>query len=124
MAKTKHSQTEKPVWLKYTPEEVKAIITKLAEKGLTSEKIGLVLRDSYGIPKTKLFKFKIGQVLKEKRAYIDSAIKNLNLSLEKQKKHSEKHKQDQKTKRAVTITSAKIKKLKEYNKKKGHVSSD
>ena len=32
MTKTKSPEIEKPVWLKYTEEEVKAIIQKLAKK--------------------------------------------------------------------------------------------
>ena len=64
MPKTKQSEElEKPVWLKYTEEEVKAIIQKLAGQGLTSEKIGLILRDQYGIPKVKIYKIKIKDVL-------------------------------------------------------------
>ncbi len=60
------NKLEKPVWLKYTKEEVEAIILKLANKNLTSEKIGLVLRDQYGIPGARLYGIKIKQVLVEK----------------------------------------------------------
>ena len=70
MTKNKEkAKTEKPVWLKYTPEEVKAIILKLANKDMTAEKIGLTLRDQYGIPKVKLYGFKIKEVLEEKDKY-------------------------------------------------------
>ena len=56
MAKT---ELKKPTWLKYTKSEVEAIILKLAGKGLTAEKIGLTLRDQYGIPNVKLYDLKI-----------------------------------------------------------------
>ena len=36
---------------------LKEIILKLADKGLTAEKIGLTLRDQYGIPKIKIYGF-------------------------------------------------------------------
>jgi len=66
MAKSKTEQkTEKPLWLKYTEEEVKAIIHKLSNQGLTAEKIGLYLRDQYGIPTIKLYGIKIKDVLEE-----------------------------------------------------------
>ena len=55
-------EIEKPVWLKYTEDEVKAIILKLAKQGLTSEKIGLVLRDQYGIPNASLYGIKIKKI--------------------------------------------------------------
>lgn len=124
MTKTKENKMEKPVWLKYTDKEVKAIILKLAEKGLTSEKIGLVLRDQYGIPKTKLYKIKIGKVLKENKKYQDSTYKNLNIKLEKIIKHFEKNKQDKKSERALIITKAKFKKIKDYNEKRGNPESN
>ena len=67
MATTKKSTSEKPklakpVWLKYTEKEVKEIILNIIKKQpeITSEKIGLILRDTFGIPKTKIYGFKIG----------------------------------------------------------------
>ena len=67
----KTSKIEKPVWLKYTKEEVKAIVLKLADKGLTAEKIGLTLRDQYGIPKAKIYNLKISKILKEQNKLVD-----------------------------------------------------
>ena len=51
--------------MKYTEEEVKSIILKLGNKGMTAEKIGLTLRDQYGIPKVSLYRLRIKKVLKE-----------------------------------------------------------
>ena len=117
MAKAKKSM-EKPVWLKYTEDEVKSIILKLAEKGLTSEKIGLVLRDQYGIPKTKLYNIKLSQVLKEKGKYEEPTVINLTRKLEKLTAHNKKHHGDKKTERSLIITKAKLKKRQEYLAKK------
>ena len=109
---------EKPVWLKYSEDEVKAIIIKLANKGLTSEKIGLTLRDQYGIPKVKLFNLKIRKVLQEQNKFEDPSVKNLNLKLENVIKHYSKNKQDKKAERSLIITRAKLKKRKDYNTRK------
>lgn len=116
MARTKKSETrlEKPVWLKYTEEEVKAIILKLANKGLTSEKIGLTLRDQYGIPKVRLYNIKIKKILDEHNKYQDSNILNLTKKQEKLTEHNKKNKQDKKSLRSMTITKAKLKKRQEY----------
>lgn len=122
MAKSK-TQVEKPLWLKYTEDEVKAIIIKLAEKGLTSEKIGLILRDQYGIPKTKTYGFKISKILKEKNIYQDATSKNLDIKLKNIIRHAEKNRQDKKAGRSLIITQAKLKKIKDYNKKKGNVEA-
>ena len=120
MAKSKKSEkkTEKPVWLKYTAEEVKAIILKLANKGMTAEKIGLALRDQYGIPKTKLYGFKIKEVLEEKDKYDDPNIKNLKTHLDKIQEHYKKNKGDKKAERSLMIIKAQLKKREEYLTKK------
>lgn len=109
---------EKPVWLKFSEEDVIAIILKLAKQGLTSEKIGLELRDTYGLPTTKLYGRKISKILKENGLYKDSTLKNLEQNQANLVKHLEKNKQDKKTKRALTIITARISELKKYKKRK------
>ncbi|OCF54889.1 40S ribosomal protein S13 [Kwoniella sp. B9012] len=42
-----------PSWSKATPEEVSDQIFKLARRGLSPSQIGVVLRDSHGIPQVK-----------------------------------------------------------------------
>jgi small subunit ribosomal protein S15 len=118
MSKTKKQQLDKPVWLKYTESEVKAIILKLSEKGLTSEKIGLVLRDQYGIPKVKIYNLKINKVLKEHNKLGEPGLINLEKKLEELDKHNKKNRKDRVAERSVIITKAKIKKQKEYLEKK------
>ena len=115
MPKTKKTEKlEKPVWLKYTEDEVKEIILKLAEKVLTSEKIGLALRDQYGIPKTKIYNIKIGQVLKEKNKFIEPALSNLQKRTERIEEHYKKNKQDKKAGRSLILVKAKLKIVKDY----------
>lgn len=109
---------EKPTWLKYSEEEVKAIILKLANKGMTAEKIGLTLRDQYGIPKVKLYGLKIKEVLEEKGKYVDPDVHNLKEKLEKIAAHYKKHKGDKKSERALIITKSKLKKREDYLVKK------
>lgn len=113
-AKKQEKKTEKPVWLKYTAEEVKGIILKLVNKGMTSEKIGLTLRDQYGIPRVKLYGFKIKEVLKEKEKYEDPNVHNLKKNLDIIVEHNKKNKGDKKAERALTITKVKLKKREEY----------
>ncbi len=107
---------KKPVWLKYTEAEVKEIILKIIEKSpeLTSEKIGLILRDNYGIPTVSIYRFKISEVLKEAGKYKSPDSENLRVKQAKLEKHIEKNHGDQKTKRSLIITKAKLKKVTEY----------
>lgn len=110
------STLKKPVWLKYTETEVKEIILKIIEKNpeITSEKIGLVLRDNYGIPKTKIYGFRISQVLKESNKYVSPDEKNLTKKAEKLEKHLAKNHGDKKTRRSFITTRAKLKGLTDY----------
>lgn len=109
-------ELKKPTWLKYTKAEVEAIILKLAGKGLTAEKIGLTLRDQYGIPSVKLYNIKIKQVLADK--FVEPTNTNLENKLNKIIEHFKKNKQDKKTGRALMITKAKLKKRNEYQERK------
>ncbi|CDZ97593.1 40s ribosomal protein s13 [Phaffia rhodozyma] len=42
-----------PSWLKSTPEEICENIIKLARKGLSPSQIGVILRDSHGVPQVR-----------------------------------------------------------------------
>lgn len=123
MPRTKKSEktNTKPAWLKYTEEEVKAIIIKLSNKGITSEKIGLILRDQYGIPKVSLYGLKIKQVIEEKsKNFQEPTNINLKNKLKRIVDHYQKNKQDKNAGRALIITKAKLKKSDEYLAKKSH----
>lgn len=120
MAKSKkqENKSEKPVWLKYTAEEVKGIILKLGNKGMTAEKIGLALRDQYGIPRVKLYDLKIRKVLQEKDKYQDPDVHNLKKRLDKVIEHYKKNKGDKKAEHTLISTRAQLKKREEYLTKK------
>mgnify|MGYP001570034125 FL=1 len=55
-----HAQSNKPLkpqaptWIRYKPKEIEMLIGKFAKEGKTSSEIGIILRDSYGIPSVKL----------------------------------------------------------------------
>lgn len=107
-------ELKKPTWLKYTENEVKAIILKLANKGFTSEKIGLILKNQYGIPKVKLYGIKIKNVLDN---FQEPTTINLGKKIEKINEHFKKNRGDKKAERSLTITKAKlIKRLKNIKK--------
>ncbi len=114
MIKTK-TELKKPTWLKYTKEEVVAIVKKLAEKDITSEKIGLILRDQYGIPSVRLYGIKMKEAMEDK--FQEPTTLNLDKKLKKIIYHFKKNKQDKKSERALVITKAKLKKRTDYIKK-------
>jgi len=96
---------------KLSENDVKKLITDLSSQGLTSEKIGLVLRDKYGIKSLKKdYGFKISSVTGSN----DSELMNLRKKFEALRNHFEKNKHDQSAKRRLITTAARIKRLEKY----------
>ena len=86
---------------------------------MSSEKIGLVLRDTYGIPSTKIIAGKITNILARNNLKQEpAAMVNLQTNAEKLKLHMVKNKQDKVAKRSFQITQAKITTLGKYYKRK------
>lgn len=126
-AKGKHG-SKKPVsaappsWITHKPEEVEALVLKLAKQGMSSSMIGLVLRDSYGVPDVeKIIKKKITKLLKEKElgSTIPEDLQNLIKRSIIIRKHLESHKKDMSSKRGLQLTEAKILRLIKYYKREG-----
>ena len=91
-------------------------VLELAEKGLTSEKIGEDLRKQGIHPKE--YPKKISKILKDKKKYINPDLKNVEEKLERIKKHYEKNKQDKRAMREKDRIFAQLRKLKKYFEKK------
>jgi len=56
-------ETEKTGWVKIKPQEIEKKVIELGRQNIPPEKIGLALRDQYGIPKAKLLGKKINKIL-------------------------------------------------------------
>jgi small subunit ribosomal protein S15 len=116
-----------PVWLSYKPKEVELLISKLAKEGKTSSEIGIVLRDTYGIPDVKLLsKKRVTQILKEKNLASElpedlTALIRKSVSI---RKHLETNHKDQTGKRGLLLTESKIKRLTKYYKMTGKLASE
>ena len=118
---------KKPSWLRYSAKEVEQLTIKLAKSGKSTSQIGIILRDSYGIPDVKFItKKKITKILDENKispklpedltALIRKAIRLM--------KHLETHKKDMTVKRGLNITESKIHRLEKYYKKTGKLPKD
>ena len=106
---------EKTEWVKMKPEEVTKKIVELGKQGIQPEKIGLILRDEYGIPKARLFGKKIGQTLKENKIEINSELNNLSKKLDNLKKHFGQNKHDYPAKKSIIKTFSRVNKLKKLS---------
>jgi len=93
---------EKTSLTKLKPEEIESTIVELAKEGNTPAKIGLILRDKYGIPKAKLLGKKISTIVKQNGITPKDDITLINEKIEKLKKHSKVHKHDHTASRAIT----------------------
>ena len=114
-------------WVTYPPKEVEEIVLKLSMQGMQSAKIGLVLRDQYGIPSVKVAKSKdISKILKENNAYPSLPEEMLNL-LKKAvnlRMHMEKNKKDYTSYRGLELTESKIRRLAKYYKREKVLPAD
>lgn len=109
-----------PSWVSYKPKEVEMLVVKLAKQGLSSSKIGLILRDSYGIPDVeKITKKKITKIMQEKgiTPELPEDLNNLIKRAVQIKKHLEKHRKDKVSKRGLQLIESKIRRLEKYYKR-------
>lgn len=103
---------EKAKSQKLSEEEYERKVLNLAEKGLTSEKIGEKLKAEGIHPKE--YNKKISKILIDKGKYVNPDIKNVEEKVTRVKIHCEKHKQDKRARRDKDRLFAQIRKLKKY----------
>ena len=116
----KPNRSTKPVWVTYDLKTIEQLIIKLVKSGKTSSEIGTILRDTYGIPDIKLItNKKIGQIIKENNLQ-KKIPEDLTALIKKEimiSKHLESNKQDEVSKRGLSLTESKIKRLVKYYKR-------
>jgi len=103
----------KPVWLKISEEELKKIIATLAEKHQPAQ-IGLILRDQYGIPTTKVYGKKISAYLKEMGKNDFFEVKNVEKKVNKLKDHMKTNITDKKAKHKLQKATSRLNALNKY----------
>ena len=116
-----------PLWVRYKPREIETLIVKLAKEGLADSKIGVILRDTYGIPDVRVIcKKKISKIIEEKgiKKELPEDLTALIKKAVLVRKHLEENKKDEVAKRGLTLTESKIKRLTKYYKKTGKLASE
>ena len=124
---TRPARLEKPVWVELSAEEVENEVVKLARKGYSKSRIGVLLRDSHGIPLVRVVTGKsISQILEENgiesplpEDLTDLIKKALNL-----RKHLETNHKDLESRKGLQRTESKIYRLINYYKKKKALAKD
>ena len=119
--------SESPSWVAVSPAETEDLIVKMAKDGLMSAKIGLVLRDQYGIPDVRLLTGKsITEIMKERGVASDlpedlSSLIGRAISLNV---HMKGHKGDLSNKRGLQLIESRIRRLERYYKDNGIIPED
>jgi len=127
------SGSKKPIkkvkqrWVRYSPKEVEQLTVKLSKQDKTPSKIGIILRDNYGIPDVKLItKKSITKILSDNKLApkIPEDLTALIKKTIRLMKHLSDFKGDETVKRGLTLTESKIGRLSKYYKKKGKLDKD
>ena len=106
-----------PDWVEYSNEEIEELILKLNKEGNSTSKIGIILRDQYGIPNVKLVTGKkITKILEDhgqKEEYPED-IMNLIRKAVNIRDHLKENPKDLHTKRGLQIIESQIRRLGRY----------
>ncbi len=119
--------SENPAWVSLTATEIEELIVKMAKDGNTSAKIGLVLRDQYGVPNVKLATGKsVTAIMKEKgvMSALPEDLANLMRRAIALNVHLKSNKGDISNKRGLQLIEAKIRRLEHYYKDNGVLPAD
>jgi len=107
----------KPAWLKIKEDEMKQLIAELAKKYQPAQ-IGLILRDQYGIPTSKIYGKKLKNYLKELGIKSSYEFENAEKKLEKIKAHLKKNITDRKAKHRLQRAQSHLNRTRRYFAKK------
>ena len=119
--------TKAPEWSDVSKEELEKTIMKLHDTGMSPSRIGLTLRDQYGVPNGKLvIGTSITGCLRDNNAlaYIPEDLTNLMRKALHVRKHIKANKKDVHNKRALQLTENKIRRMAKYYHDSGRLAPD
>jgi len=119
---TRPYRTASPEWTSISKEEIEEFITTQGKEGMSSSRIGIILRDQYGVPSVKLATGRsISAIWKEAGAApkIPEDMMNLLKRAVRLGTHLKENPRDIHNKRQLHLTEAKIRRLGQYYKKTG-----
>lgn len=116
-----------PGWLDKTPEEIEELIVELAEEGNPPSRIGMILRDKYGVPNVKKVLNK--SLLEILQAHdldpdIPEDLKNMMKEAVKLRDHLDRNPKDVSSQRRLEELESNIHKLSKYYRREGGLPKD
>ncbi len=118
---------ENPAWVPLSKEEIENHITKMGKDGVTSARIGLLLRDQHAVPDVKLATGRtVLDILKENNLQPklpDDLVALMRTAISLQA-HLMENKKDLANKRNLQLVESKIRRIVKYYKREGAVPAD
>ena len=119
--------SESPAWMPLTATEIEEQIVKMAKDGNNSAKIGLILRDQFGVPDVKLATGKsITAIMKENNVMssLPEDLSNLMRRAISLNVHLKNNRGDVANARGLQLIEARIRRLERYYKENGVLPAD
>jgi len=111
-------------WTNLKKKEIEELVIKLAKERRTSAAIGLILRDTHGVPDVKAAAGKsISQIMKENKVYseLPEDMMSLLRKAVRLHEHLERNKPDKHSKKGLQNLESKIRRLGKYYVRKGEL---
>ena len=119
--------SENPSWVPISAAEIEDLVVKMAKDGLISARIGLVLRDQYGVPDVKLATGKtVTEIMKEKGVApaLPEDLSSLMRRAISLNVHVRENRGDVANERGLQLIESKIRRLERYYKDNGVLPED
>ena len=119
--------SENPAWVPINATDIEELIVKMAKDGYTSARIGLVLRDQYGVPNVKLATGRtVTEIMTEKGVSpaLPEDLSNLMRRAISLNVHLKENRGDVSNKRGLQLIESKIRRLERYYKRNGVLPAD
>ena len=123
----KPEKKTKPIWVTHDAHVVEQLIVKLGKQRFSPSMVGLMLRDSYGVPDVRAVTGKRLSVIMKEHQVARKIPADLAALIERSitiMKHLEAHAHDMPAQRGLKLTENKIKRLVTYYKKTGQLPYD
>ncbi len=121
----KPPKSKEAKWLEYDKEEISSLILKLAKEGNTQSKIGIILRDQYGIPDVRMLGLRVSKVVEtEIKTEVPENMYNLMKKAVNMHRHLNEKKKDTKGKHSLELVESKIRRLGKYYVRTGTLPED
>ena len=104
---------EKPTWVKMKEPELKKVIAELAQKHSPSQ-VGIILRDQYGVPTTRVYGKKLKSYLEELGINRNEDVENAEKKITRIKEHLKQNITDKKSKHKLQKAQSRLNIVQKY----------